>query len=447
MVAAGRKYQVIDMQTGQLDRRIFVDPDIYAEEQEKVFGRAWLMIGHESLVPKPNDYFHTYMGEEPVILCRDGKGTLRAFLNMCRHRGNRIVRTDQGSARNFACAYHGWTYSNEGELEYLPGEEEAYYGALDRESLRLVEARVDTYAGIVFATWDQGAPGLDAYLGDARWLLDVSFNRLDNGTEALGPIKWMEPVNWKTAVDNCSDNYHVPTTHLSTIIVQGRYRGLPRLTHEQQFQSESKHLFVNGHSLTMRFLERPDQARQTHGITAENREAFEEYYRETLAESERRLGDLRARKLQLGNHSLFPNGVLGFRLAHPRGPLQTEFWHFVVLEKDMPEDLKTALRRGSANYNGVNGIFEQDDMDNWRGVTNSALTAMGRRYTQDLSMGVGHDRPHPDFPGVVAERYTSESNQRLFYKRWEQFMNAENWEDIPLEPKTMDFDGTASPHG
>ena len=65
MVAAGRKYQVIDMQTGQLDRRIFVDPDIYAEEQEKVFGRAWLMIGHESLVPKPNDYSNL-MGEEPV---------------------------------------------------------------------------------------------------------------------------------------------------------------------------------------------------------------------------------------------------------------------------------------------------------------------------------------------------------------------------------------------
>ena len=447
MVAVDRKFQVIDMQTGQLDRRIFVDPDIYAEEQDKVFGRAWLMIGHESLVPKINDYFHTYMGEEPVILCRDGKGALRAFLNMCRHRGNRVVRTDAGNARNFACAYHGWTYSNEGELEYLPGEEEAYYGALDRDRLGLVEARVDSYAGIVFATWDHSAPSLDDYLGDARWLLDVSFNRLDNGTEALGPIKWMEPVNWKTAVDNCSDNYHVPTTHLSAIIVQGRHRGIPRLSHEQQFQSESKHLFVNGHSLTMRFLERPEQARQTHGITADNRDAFEEYYRQTLAESERRLGSLRARRLQLGNHSLFPNGVLGLRLAHPRGPLQTEFWHFVVLEKDMPEELKTALRRGSANYNGVNGIFEQDDMDNWRAVTNSGLTSMGRKYTQDLSMGVGHDGRHAEFPGVIAERYTSESNQRLFYRRWEQFMNAANWEDIPLDPKTMEYEGTATLHG
>jgi hypothetical protein len=113
----------------------------------------------------------------------------------------------------------------------------------------------------------------------------------------------------------------------------------------------------------------------------------------------------------------------------------------------MPEELRTALRRGSANYNGVNGIFEQDDMDNWRGVTNSALTPRGRRYTQNLSMGVGHDRPHPDFPGVVAERYTSESNQRLFYQRWEQYMNADSWDDIPLEPKAMKYEGTAGLHG
>ena len=447
MAVANRKHQIINMDTGQLDRGIFVDPDIYAEEQEKVFGRAWLMIGHESLVPKPNDFFHTYMGEDPVILTRDGEGELHAFLNMCRHRGNRIVRTDLGNARNFACAYHGWTFSNDGRLEYLPGEEEAYYGALDRDSLGLVGARTDTYAGIVFATWDHHGPSLEEYLGDARWCLDVLFNRLDNGTEAVGPIKWIEPLNWKAAVDNCSDNYHVPTTHLSSIIVAGRHLGVPRTTHEQQFQSENKHMFVNGHSLTMRFLERPDQARQAHGVTAENRELFEDYYRSTLAEAERRLGALRARKLHLGNHSLFPNGVLGFRLAHPRGPLETEFWHFVVLEKDLPKELKTALRRGSGNFNGVTGIFEQDDMDNWRGVTRSALSPMGRKYTQDLSMGVGRSGPSPDLPGQVSERYTSESNQRHFYHRWQQFMNADSWADIPLEPATVEYEGAATLHG
>ncbi len=114
----------------------------------------------------------------------------------------------------------------------------------------------------------------------------MTFNRLDHGTEVFGPIKWIEPLNWKTAVDNCSDNYHVPTTHLSAILVQTQHRGVPRLTHQVQFESESKHIFINGHSITVRTLEKPEQARTAHGVTQDNRHLFEEYYRSTYAEAE-----------------------------------------------------------------------------------------------------------------------------------------------------------------
>src|SRR5215468_1818098 len=222
-MGAATKYAIIDPGTGKIDRRIFSDQAIYDEEMEKIFSRAWLMIGHESLVPDVDDYFHTYMGEDPVILTRDRDRRLHALLNMCRHRGNRVVRCDDGNARRFMCTYHGWTYANDGALEHVPGESEAYYDALHRASLGLIEARVDMYAGIVFATWGVDAPSLEAYLGDARWYLDTLFNRRGCGTQALGPMKWMEPVNWKTMVDNCSDNYHVPTSHISSAGVQSKY--------------------------------------------------------------------------------------------------------------------------------------------------------------------------------------------------------------------------------
>ena len=334
-MGATQKYAIIDPETGKIDRRIFIDQAIYDEEMEKIFGRAWLMIGHESLVPKVNDFFHTYMGEDPVILTRDSQGRLHALLNMCRHRGNRVVRCDDGNARHFMCTYHGWTYANDGTLEYVPGESEAYYNALDRPSLGLIEARVDTYAGIVFATWAADAPSLEAYLGDARWYLDTVFNRRDCGMQALGPMKWLEPVNWKTLVDNCSDNYHVPTSHLSSLLVQSRYLGRPRLSHEEQFQSPNKHVFVNGHSLTFREVD-DNTPRYVHGMSRDTFHIFQEHYNATLPEVERRLGTFRARQVQLGNHSLFPNGVLGFRLALPRGPLQTEFWHFVLRREGRP---------------------------------------------------------------------------------------------------------------
>ena len=316
-----RKYAVIDPATGKIDRRIFSDQAIYDDEMEKIFGRAWLMIGHESLVPASDDYFHTYMGEDPVILTRDGQGQLHALLNMCRHRGNRVVRCDDGNAKRFMCAYHGWTYRNDGTLEHVPGETEAYYDALDRPNLGLIEARLDTYAGIVFATWAKDAPSLEAYLGDARWYLDTVFNRVDGGMQALGPMKWLEPANWKAMVDNCSDNYHVPTSHLSSAAVQTRFLGRPRLSHEDQFTSPNKHAFVNGHAITFRDAD-DNQPRYMHGVSDEVMRLFKEYHEAKMPEVERRLGTLRARRVQLGNHSIFPNGILGFRLALPRGPLQ-----------------------------------------------------------------------------------------------------------------------------
>ena len=189
MVIYEKKYDVIDLETGRLDPLIFTDEEVYREELDKIFGRAWVMIGHDSLVPNRNDFFHTYIGEDAVILTRDANGKLHAFLNTYRHPGARVVRADIGNAPNFMCAYHGWTYSNQGDLEFVPGEDEAYYRDIDKEELRLVEAKVETYAGIVFATWDKGAPTLEAFLGDARWYLDLTFNRLDGGTEAFGPIK------------------------------------------------------------------------------------------------------------------------------------------------------------------------------------------------------------------------------------------------------------------
>jgi hypothetical protein len=97
-MGAVRNYAVIDPAAGKLDRRIFSDEAIYDDEMEKIFGRAWLMIGHESLVPGPDDFFHTYMGEDPVILTRDGEGRLHALLSMCRG-GNRVVRLERGFFR------------------------------------------------------------------------------------------------------------------------------------------------------------------------------------------------------------------------------------------------------------------------------------------------------------------------------------------------------------
>ncbi|MBM3940494.1 MAG: hypothetical protein FJ318_06330, partial [SAR202 cluster bacterium] len=349
---------------------------------------------------------------------------------------------------NFLCTYHGWTFGSDGRLEYVPGEQEAYYGALNKEELGLVEARVDTYAGLIFACWDKEAPTLEAYLGDARWYLDTEFNRLDAGMIAYGPIKWMEPVNWKTPVDNCSDNYHVPISHHSSALVQARALGKRTISHAPMFAvpNPNHHVFVNGHSLTFKIAEN-DELGFIHGLTKYNQHIFEQHHKDKMPEVERRLGAYRARKVVLQNHSLFPNTVLGFRLALPRGPQMTEFWHFGWVPKDAPYEVQRAMRSGNSKNNGPAGLFEQDDLDNWRQVTMSSRSPIARKTSQLLNMGTGRATTHEMYPGEHAERYISEHNQRNFYVRWQQFMNADSWRDIPLEPMRARYEGTATLHG
>lgn len=447
MVATSNgKYDILNLDTGKLDRRIFVDEDIYKEELEKIFGRSWLMVAHESLIPNPNDFFLSYMGEDSVIVTRDKDMKIHVLLNLCRHRGNRVVRADDGNQTTFMCTYHGWNFGNDGCLRHVPGEEEAYYNELDKDQLGLYEARVGVYAGIVFANWDRKAPSLEDYLGDARWYLDSVFNRFEGGMQAYGPQKWIEPCNWKAPVDNCSDNYHVPISHFSSATVSNKVLGIPLNTMKDQLAdpNPNHHLFVNGHSLTFRLRE-PDAPRPIRrGVTPENKETFDKWDEISDAEAERRLGYERARQLSLGNHSLFPNTVLGFRLAHPRGPLKTEFWHFGLAPKNAPEEVKHGTQNSSGQFNGAAGIFEQDDIDNWRQMTEASKSPIGRTLAADLSMGLGHAGPREEWPGVHSDRYISENNQRNFYMRWMEFMNANDWNEIHLDPPTARYEGTAN---
>ena len=92
-----------NLERGLLDRRIFSDRDLYEREQERVFARCWLYLAHESEIPKPGDFASGYMGENPVLVCRQTDGSVAAFLNMCRHRGNRVCRLDRGNAEAFTC--------------------------------------------------------------------------------------------------------------------------------------------------------------------------------------------------------------------------------------------------------------------------------------------------------------------------------------------------------
>src|SRR5437763_5073659 len=130
--ATGYRPGLIDTKTGQISREIFVNEAIYAEEQERIFARAWLFIGHESQIPNPGDYAAARMGEEAVILCRDRAGEVHVFLNSCRHPRMKVCRYDEGNTAVLTCPYHGWSYGTDGRLVGVPFFREAYHSSLDR---------------------------------------------------------------------------------------------------------------------------------------------------------------------------------------------------------------------------------------------------------------------------------------------------------------------------
>ncbi|MBM3941183.1 MAG: Rieske (2Fe-2S) protein, partial [SAR202 cluster bacterium] len=128
MVTTTRKFLggLVDSSTGLVSREIHVDEDIYKLEQERVFARVWLFVGHESQIPKPGDYFVGRMGEESVIMARDRQDKIHVFLNSCRHRGMKVCRYDEGNTPVFTCPYHGWSFGLDGKLVGVPYFKEAY---------------------------------------------------------------------------------------------------------------------------------------------------------------------------------------------------------------------------------------------------------------------------------------------------------------------------------
>src|SRR5438132_1361081 len=98
---------LVDVERGVVSREVFVNEEIYRREQEQIFARAWLFVGHASQIPRPGDFLTSSMGEESVILCRDRGGRIRVFLNSCRHRGMKVCRYDEGNTVEFQCPYHG----------------------------------------------------------------------------------------------------------------------------------------------------------------------------------------------------------------------------------------------------------------------------------------------------------------------------------------------------
>jgi anthranilate 1,2-dioxygenase large subunit len=197
--------------------KVYSSQELYDLEQERIFrGPVWSFVALEAEIPNPDDFKSTFIGDTPVVIGRNEDGSLSAWVNRCAHRGAIVCRAARGNARSHVCVYHQWSYDTRGNLRGVPFRNGVKGSAgmpadFDPNNHGLQQLRVDTYGGLVFATFSDCAPSLYDYLGpQMRPGLDRLFHK---PIAYLGCVRQYSKSNWKLYNDNVRDPYHASLLH------------------------------------------------------------------------------------------------------------------------------------------------------------------------------------------------------------------------------------------
>lgn len=114
--------------------------------------KTWIFIGHESEIPNKNDYMLRDLAGYSIIVSRNADRSIKAFYNMCTHRGMKLCRADKGNKSAFVCPYHGFNFKNNGDLIGVPLQKNIYGEELDKSTMGLTEVRIESYKGLLFGT-------------------------------------------------------------------------------------------------------------------------------------------------------------------------------------------------------------------------------------------------------------------------------------------------------
>ncbi len=185
----------------------YFDPAYLAMERQRIFQRAWTAACPERWLAKKGDYTTVEDLGRPLIVLRDGKGAVRAYVNSCRHRGTRLL-DGRGNVPAIRCPYHDWKYALDGRLRHVPGADG--FEPFDKGELGLLPVRAATFAGFVWVTFDESAPPLEDTLGDLCAELEPY------ARHEMVPIQESAttlPCNWKAVLDNATESYHLPFVH------------------------------------------------------------------------------------------------------------------------------------------------------------------------------------------------------------------------------------------
>lgn len=402
---------------------LYLDPDVFERELDRIFHKGWVYVAHESEVPDPGSFRLAWIGRKSVIVSRGDDRKVRVLMNRCAHRGATVCQVERGTAATFRCAYHGWSYRTDGTLAAAPYAD-GYGPDFRREDWSLAAApRVGSYRGFVFASLSPAGPSLDDHLGaPVREQIDYFCDLSPEGEVVArsGTNKYGYDANWKLQLENSVDGYHPVFTHQAFFDSYGMRMNVPMDLFKGNSAGRNRDL-GNGHTmLDFRAFNRQSADIQTR-IEQLRRTPWGERYWSALRA---RLGDDRALDVLTtnGTHmSVFPNLVVlqhQIRTIRPVSVDRTEVMLNPVLLRGAPDELNTRRLRMHEMFYGPGGGGVPDDIEMFRRIR------IGLEASIDpwIHFWRGRHRETRDTDGTIYGQMTDEVSQRAIWRRWGELM-------------------------
>ncbi|MBT7952312.1 MAG: Rieske 2Fe-2S domain-containing protein [Gammaproteobacteria bacterium] len=414
---------------------VYVDEELFQLEMERIWGRSWIYVGHESQVKNPGDYYTTSIGTYPVILIRDAKSkSLHVLHNRCGHRGAIVTQRQCGNAGVLRCPYHGWTYKTDGSIHAIPhvgGYKDTEFDKNDEEFSMKKLPRVEVYRGFVFACLSEDVEDLSDFLGEIADTIDNMCDRSPEGeveVTGLNCHRFIHPCNWKFFLENLHDAMHPMCAHAGTSdAVRSYLSTMPEGTSPPP-EAEIIDPFAGSYdffdSMGVTGLDKG------HGYMGGKKSIFSHYemYPEYLEAMYSAYGKERTEEiLSFNRHnaccypsSTIRDGIQSIRVLRPVSVDSTiiESWTFRL--KGAPEKLLQRTLRYSRLINSPGSMVGPDDLDCYYRIQESAKSKsiewidLQRYFGQDIK-----DDDKDTAPG------TSDLAIRNQYKAWLNYMSRE----------------------
>ena len=415
------------VQPDRVHRSVYVDPQIFEIEMQKVFGRIWVFIGHDSLVPNAGDYYCTTLARQAVVMSRDEKGRVHVLFNRCGHRGAKVLPGVRGNAKVFVCMYHGWAFRPNGELAGVPMRGDVPKEVLAEPIAGMVPvARVENYRGFVFACLDPNVMPLKEFLGEGIRGIDELVDRAPDGEIEFwaGCHRYTFRGNWKMQMDNMADTYHPAATHASTVGPDGRQfqRRAGEKGGSAPFYAPNGEALVaqlgvrgmrNGHSSEQSMFDKE----QSGGVIDEYRAILVNRF------GEERTADIM--KNRRHSMTLFPTldilmAQTSVRVVRPLAVDLTEVEIWPVRLKGAPEVISTDLVKFVNITHSASSFIQSDDLEAFERCHEGLLT----QGSDWVLLARGMNTEIDEGNGVFLGPRSSEIGMRSKHAMWHKLMCA-----------------------